>query len=111
MIHKFNEQFTMDKNRIKLELEEIKSQQDVLKISYTINEKQLLEKIQSMIYTEIRMVCQDKEKEILMNIWIDKLNEIVTDFEKLKKVNPKEFNLQINEISKTIELFKLKLQK
>ena len=80
-------------------------------ISYTIKEKQLSEKIQSMIYTEIRMVCQDKEKEILMNIWIDKLNEIVTDFEKLKKVNPKEFNIQINEISKTIELFKLKLQK
>ena len=111
MIHKFDEKFMMDKNRIKSELEEIKSQQDVLKISYTINEKQLLEKIQSMIYTEIRMVCQDKEKEILMNIWIDKLNEIVTDFEKLKKVNPKEFNIQINEISKTIELFMLKLQK
>ena len=111
MIHKFDEQFTMDRNRIKSELEEIKSQQDVLKISYTIKEKQLSEKIQSMIYTEIRMVCQDKEKEILMNTWIDKLNEIVTDFEKLKKVNPKEFNIQINEISKTIELFKLKLQK
>ncbi len=111
MIHKSDEQFTMDKNRIKSELEEIKSQQDVLKISYTISEKRLLEKIQSMIYTEIRMVCQDKEKEILMNIWIDKLNEIVTDFEKLKKVNPQEFNIQINEISKTIELFKLKLQK
>ncbi len=111
MIHKFDEQFTMDRNRIKSELEEIKSQQDVLKISYTIKEKQLSEKIQSMIYTEIRMVCQDKEKEILMNIWIDKLNEIVIDFEKLKKVNPKEFNIQINEISKTIELFKLKLQK
>ena len=111
LIQEFNKQFTTDKRILAEELEKIKGEQDVLKISYTINEKQLLEKIQVIIASEIRNVCSDKEREILMNIWIKELKDIIADFEKLKKMNPKEFTMKIEEISDTIELFKQKIIK
>jgi uncharacterized protein YukE len=111
LIQEFNKQFTTDKRNIAEELEKIKGEQDVLKISYTVNEKQLLEKIQTIIASEIKNVCSDKEREILMNIWLKELKDIIADFEKLKKMNPKEFNLKIEEISNTIELFKQKILK
>ena len=111
LIQEFNKQFTTDKRILAEELEKIKGEQDVLKISYTINEKQLLEKIQVIIASEIRNVCSDKEREILMNIWIKELKEIITDFDKLKKMNPIEFNMKIEEISDTIEEFKQKIIK
>ena len=111
MIHKFDDQFMQDKSKIEADLERVKADQDVLKISFTVNEKQLLEKIKAMIYTEIRNVCREKEYEILMNTWISELNEIITDFEKLKKLHPQEFNIKMNEIAQTIELFKQKITK
>jgi hypothetical protein len=111
MIHKFDDQFMQDKSKIEGELEKVKADQDVLKISFTVNEKQLLEKIKAMIYTEIRNACREKEYEILMNTWISELNEIITDFEKLKKLHPQEFNIKMNEIARTIELFKQKITK
>jgi hypothetical protein len=111
MIKKFDEQFTKDKRHINEELETLKGQQDVLKISYTVNEKQLLEKIEAMISSEVRNTCSDKEREILMNIWIKELKGIITDFEKLKKMHPQEFNLKMNEIANTIEVFKQKVVK
>ena len=46
-----------------------------------------------------------------MNIWIKELKDIIADFEKLKKMNPKEFTMKIEEISDTIELFKQKIIK
>ena len=42
MINRFNEEFIKNKSRVIADLEEVKSQQDILRISYTINEKQLL---------------------------------------------------------------------
>jgi ABC-type Fe3+/spermidine/putrescine transport system ATPase subunit len=111
MIHKFDDQFMQDKSKIEGELEKVKADQDVLKISFTVNEKQLLEKIKAMIYTEIRNACREKEYEILMNTWISELNEIIADFEKLKKLHPQEFNIKMNEIARTIELFKQKITK
>ena len=109
LIKKFDEQFTKDKRHINEELETLKGQQDVLKISYTVNEKQLLEKIGAMISGEVRNACSDKEREILMNVWIKELKGIIHDFEKLKKVHPREFNLKMNEIADTIELFRQKI--
>jgi len=111
MIHKFDDQFMQDKSKIEADLERVKADQDVLKISFTVNEKQLLEKIKAMIYTEIRNACREKEYEILMNTWISELNEIISDFEKLKKLHPQEFNIKMNEIARTIELFKQKITK
>ncbi|MFX1339951.1 MAG: hypothetical protein ACFFDK_15170, partial [Promethearchaeota archaeon] len=111
MIKKFDEQFTKDKRHINEELETLKGQQDVLKISYTVNEKQLLEKIEAMISSEVRNACGDKEREILMNIWIKELKGIIADFEKLKKMHPQEFNIKMNEIANTIEVFKQKVVK
>ncbi len=111
MIKKFDEQFSKDKRKIEGELENIKGEQDVLKISYTVNEKQLLEKIEAMIISEISNACSDKEHEILMNVWIKELKDIIHDFEKLKKMNPQEFNIKLNEIVNIIELFKQKIVK
>ena len=111
MIKKFDEQFTKDKRHINEELEILKGQQDVLKISYTVNEKQLLEKIGALIASEVRNACGDKEREILMNIWIKELKSIIADFEKLKKMHPQEFNITMNEIANTIEVFKQKIVK
>ncbi len=111
MIKKFDEQFIKDKRHINEELETLKGQQDVLKISYTVNEKQLLEKIEAMISGQVRNACGDKERDILMNIWMKELKDIIHDFEKLKKVHPQEFNIKMNEIASTIELFKQKIMK
>ncbi|MHA1291679.1 MAG: hypothetical protein ACTSQJ_03300 [Promethearchaeota archaeon] len=109
MIHKFDDQFLQEKTKILSEIEEIKSQYDVLKISFTVNEKNLLEKIKAMIESEIRLTVKGKEKEILMKLWIEELKEIINDFEKLKKAKPKEFMLQLNEITSIIDSFKRKI--
>lgn len=111
MIKKFDEQFTKDKRHINEELETLKGQQDILKISYTVNDKQLMEKIEAMISGEVRNACGDKEREILMNIWIKELKDIIHNFEKLKKIHPREFNIKMIEIADTIEVFKQKIVK
>ncbi|MFO7797410.1 MAG: hypothetical protein ACQERB_07275 [Promethearchaeati archaeon] len=110
MIKKFNEEFLKNKNSLITQIDEIKSQQDILKISYSINEKKLLEKVQDLLREEMKMCVRDNEKEILMDIWIRELKQIINDVEKLRKLEPKEFALQLNEISNTISLFKQKLE-
>ena len=109
MIKKFDEKFLKDKTKLAADIEELKNQQDVLKISFTFNEKQLLQKMQATINEDIKKAVKGKEKEVLMKFWIQDLKEIVNDFEKMKKMHPKEFNLQLNEIANTIQLFKQKL--
>lgn len=110
MIKKFNDEFFKHKSEITQDLENLKSQQDVLKISYTINEKKLMDKIRTLITTELKDRIGGQESEILMKIWIDEFKEIAHDFEKFKKLKPKEFNLKLNEILITIEQFKSKIQ-
>jgi len=110
MIHKFNEEFLKNKNALMAKIDDIKSQQDVLKISYSVNEKKLLEKVKGLIHNEMKQLVRDNEKEVLMDIWINELKSIVNDVEKMKKLDPKEFEVQINEIANTIELFKQKLE-
>lgn len=111
MVKKFDKEFTKDKRHINEELETLKGQQDVLKISYTVNDKQLMERIEAMISGEVRNACGDKVREILMNIWIKELKDIIHNFEKLKKIHPREFNIKMNEIADTIEVFKQKIVK
>ncbi|MHA1689939.1 MAG: hypothetical protein ACTSYC_08625 [Promethearchaeota archaeon] len=110
LINKFNDQSLTKFNQITAELEELKDQQDVLRISYTINEKKLMEKIKETVSEEIHKAVHEKEKEILMNLWIRELREILSNFDKLKQVQPKEFLIQINQIADTIEAFKKKLE-
>lgn len=110
MIHKFNDQFLLEKNKLVSDLESVKTQLDVMKISFTVNENQLLEKLRTMIREELKNIITGKENEILMKLWIDELSRIISSFENLKKIHPKEFNLQIEEIYNTIEIFKQKLQ-
>ena len=109
MIKKFDEKFLRDKSKLTADIEELKNQQDVLKISFTFNEKQLLQKMQATINEDIKKAVKGKEKEVLMKFWIQDLKEIINDFEKLKKLHPKEFTLQLNEIANTIQVFKQKL--
>ena len=106
-----NEIFTTEKDNFDREMDEIKADHDVLKVSFSVNESKMMEKIETLIYHNIRAVCEDKEREILMRVWIDKLKNVITDFEELKKVHPKEFTLQLDEIANTIELFKQKISK
>ena len=110
MIKKFNEEFYKHKTYVLEDIETLKNQQDVLKISYTINEKKLLDKIEKIVIKRINDKIDGRENEILMKLWIDEFKEIVNDMEKLKKLQPKEFKLRLNEISDTIELFKSKIQ-
>ncbi|MFX1275712.1 MAG: hypothetical protein ACFFBP_08570 [Promethearchaeota archaeon] len=110
MIKKFNDKFLADKTRMDTDIEQLKNEQDVLKISFTVNEKKLLEKIKSEVTQDIRDAVKGKEYEVLMKYWIQELKNIVGDFEKLKKLHPKEFNLQLNQIVETIEVFKQKLK-
>ena len=109
MINKFNEELLQHKSSMKEDIENLKSQQDVLKISYTINEKKFMDKVNSSISTIIRKQVEGKENEILMKIWISEFKEIIRDFEKLKKLKPKEFSVRLNEISDTINIFKQKI--
>ncbi len=107
----FSEEYLIFKKNMTAKLQKVESEYDTMKISLAINEKHLLERLKSMINAEIGMAVKGKEQELLMNLWIDELNEIISDFEKLKSIHPNEFSLRINEISKTIELFKQNLKK
>lgn len=109
MINKFNEELLHHKSSMKEDIESLKTQQDILKISYTINEKKFMDKINSSIRTIINKQVEGKENEILMKIWINEFKEIISDFEKLKKLKPKEFSVRLNEISDTIDIFKQKI--
>ncbi len=110
LINKFNDQALSKFNQFTAEIEELKNQQDVLRISYTVNEKKLIEKIKDTISSEIKNAVKEKEKEILMNLWIRDLREIISNFEKLKRMNPEEFNLKLNQIADIVDSFKKKLQ-
>jgi hypothetical protein len=109
MINKFNDELLKHKTTMLKDMQQLKTQQDVLKISYTINEKKLTEKIDSSILEAINRRIEGKESEILMKLWINEFKDIISNFEKLKKLKPKEFSLRLNEISDTIEVFKQKL--
>ncbi|MBD3253927.1 MAG: hypothetical protein GF383_02490 [Candidatus Lokiarchaeota archaeon] len=109
MINKFDEKLDKEITKFTTEIEELKGEQDVLKISYTINEKKLLDKVKALIYSEIRNSVKFQEKEILMNMWIDELKDIVSQFEELKKLHPQEFNLRLRQISDILDVYKQKL--
>jgi hypothetical protein len=109
MINKFNEELLQHKSSMKEDIQNLKTQQDILKISYTINEKKFMDKIHSSITPIINKQVEGKENEILMKIWISEFKEIIGDFEKLKKLKPKEFSVRLNEISDIIEIFKQKI--
>jgi len=110
MINKFNDQLLIHKSQMQKDVETIKTQQDVLKISYTVNEKKLMDKINISITKSLRKLIQGKESELLMKIWIEEFREIIENFENLKKLKPKEFSLRLTEISDTIEIFKQKIK-
>jgi len=110
MINKFNEQLLMHKSQMQKDVETIKTQQDVLRISYTVNEKKLMDKINISITKSLRKLIQGKESELLMKIWVEEFREIIENFENLKKLKPKEFSLRLTEISDTIEIFKQKIK-
>lgn len=110
MIKKFNNEFYQHKTNVLEDLEHIKNQQDVLKISYTVNEKKLLDKIEKIVIKKVHEKINGRENEILMKIWVDEFKDIIANFEKLKKVDPKEFKIRLKEITDTIEMFKSKIQ-
>lgn len=110
MIKKFNEEFYQHKSNVLKELEYLKNQQDVLKISYTINENKLLDKIDKIVIKKVHDKIDGRENEILMKLWIDELKEIMSNFAKLKQMHPNEFKNRLNEISETIELFRSKMK-
>lgn len=110
MINKFNEQLLIHKSQMQKDVETIKTQQDVLRISYTINEKKLMDKMNTSITKTLRKILQGKESELLMKIWVDEFREIIENFENLKKLKPKEFSIRLTEISDTMEIFKQKIK-
>ena len=111
MIQKFNEKMLKDKTQIDSNLEDFKNSVDVFKISLDTLEKGILENANAMISAQVRIVLKNKEKEILMNIWIKDLKEIVRDLDKMKDMHPKDLKLQLDEISSTIKSFKQKIVK
>lgn len=109
MLKKFNEEFYKHKSEVVNDIETLKSQQDVLRISYTVNENKLVEKVKDLITEELKERIRGQESEILMKMWIDEFKDIIKNFEKLKKLKPKEFNLRLNELLKNMEVFKQKI--
>ena len=111
MIKKIDEENIEFKNNLDPVLENLKSEQDLVKIAVDVLKKQIKESAKEWIDDEIKLACKSKEKEILMNVWIDELKEIIGDIDKLKEIHPKELKLHINEISSTIESIKQKFIK
>ncbi|MFW9895704.1 MAG: hypothetical protein ACFFD7_07860 [Candidatus Thorarchaeota archaeon] len=108
---KHNEENIKFQNQIKPILENIKSQQDLTEMKMDMLEKQIFENAKEWISNEMQTAVKNKEKEILMNLWISELREIIENIDQLKRMNPKELKLQLNEIASTIESFKQKLSK
>lgn len=109
MIRKFDDQYIQDKERIARGLEFLKNEVDTFKISLTLNEKKLLEQIKVDVIDSMKEAVKNQEKEVLMKLWIKDLKDIIKDFDKLKKAQPREFLLQIRQITDVIEMFKTKL--
>jgi hypothetical protein len=99
------------RNDLKPVLEDLKSEQDLVKITVDVIKKQIHDEAKEWVDEEIKLACKNKEREILMNLWIDEMKDIVDDIDNLKKLHPKELKLHINEISTTIESFKKKFIK
>ncbi|TFF85745.1 MAG: hypothetical protein EU517_01300, partial [Promethearchaeota archaeon] len=98
MIKKFNNEFYQHKTNILSDFEHLKNQQDVLKISYTINEKKLLNKIEKIVTQKLHDKINGRENEILMKLWIEEFKNIIENFDKLKKMKPDEFKIRLKEI-------------
>ena len=110
MIKTFNEELLNHKNSVLGDLQKLKTQQDILKISNTVNDKKLEAKIRDMIDNALSQKIQGKENEILMKLWINDFKEIISNFERLKVLNPKEFSIRLKEISEILDIYKEKLQ-
>ena len=110
MIRRFYEETSRRFDLLTTDMKTMKNEMDTISVSFMVNEKRLVDLINDTIKEEIRKIIVDKEREILMRLWIKELKEIVKDFEKIKKKRPKEFALQIDEIAEVIESFKEKLQ-
>lgn len=110
MIKKFNDEFYKHKSNVLGDIESIKNQQDILKITYTINEAKLLETIKTVITKELSNKIKGQQSEALMRIWIEEFKEIIKKFEKVKDLPPQEFNARLDELSSILNSFKLKIQ-
>ena len=110
-LKEFSEQYLIDKNNLTLEIQEIRGEHDTMKVSLTVSDKQLGERTKALVSNEIKNAAKGKEYELLMKYWIDELRDIVDNFDKLKRMHPKEFNLQLNEIAETVEIFKQKIRR
>ena len=110
MIKKFNEEFYKHKSNVVGDIEAIKNRQDILKISYTVNEAKLLEMIKTVISKEISGKIKGRESEALMRIWIEEFKDIIKKFEKIKDLPPQDFNARLDELSSTLNSFKQKIQ-
>ena len=108
MLKKFEADNIEFKNSLKPVLGTLKSQQDLVKITLDVQKKQIHDSAKEWINDEIKLACKNKEREILMNLWIDEMKEIIDNLDKLKEIHPKELKLHINEISSTIGSFKQK---
>ena len=108
---KHNEDNANFRNQIKPVIEDLKSQQDLVKITMDVLKKQIHESAKEWISNGVKAAIKNKEKEILMNVWIDEMKEIINNVDKMKKMPPKDIKLQLNEISTTIESFKQKFIK
>jgi len=110
MIKKFNDEFYKHKSNVLGDIESIKNQQDILKITYTINEAKLLETIKTVITKELSNKIKGQQSEALMRIWIEEFKDIIKKFEKIKDLTPQDFNTHLEELSSILNSFKLKIQ-
>ena len=110
MIKKFNEEFYKHKSNVVGDIEAIKNRQDILKISYTVNEAKLLEMIKTVISKEISGKIKGRESEALMRIWIEEFKDIIKKFEKIKDLSPFDFNARLDELASIVNSFKQKIQ-
>jgi len=110
MIKKFNDEFYKHKSDVVQDLESIKNQQDILRISYTVNEAKLLEMIKTAITKELSNKIKGQQSETLMRIWIEEFKDIIKKFEKIKDLPPQDFNTRLDELSSIVNSFKQKIQ-
>lgn len=109
IFNELKEEYLSEKSRINSDLEEIKNQLDVHKISKELFEKQFIDKVKNLVFFEVRNICRNKENEILMTLWINELKEVTKNLDKLKDTTITNLKIQIDEILTMIQAIKQRI--
>ncbi len=96
--------------KTKVDVLSLKDRQDTIKITLDLFKKEINKNVIEWTNKEINTATKDKEREILMNLWLEELKEITDNLEEFKNMPAKDFKISVKEILLTIESFQRKFK-